>query len=462
MFLPIINDAVASEGTMKMAETMPLWSILPFVGILLSIAFFPLISPSFWKNHYVKVSVFWAVITIVPMALVYKGVAVHEFLHVYIGDYIPFMVLLSSLFIVASNIYLKGSLKGTPVVNTVILAISTVLSSLMGTTGAAMLMIRPFLRANRYRKYRTFMVVFFIFLVCNIGGALTPIGDPPLFIGFLHGVPFFWLTLRILPIVLFVVVVLLTIYFFLDLFFYRRENIEELNEEKQPLRLLGWYNIFFLLCIVGAVIVSGNLKTGDMSIFGVERSVGSIVRDLIMMFVAVLSLVLTPRQVREENGFSWAPILEVGYIFAGIFATMAPALLILEAGKNGAAAPLVKAVNSPADYFWATGILSSFLDNTPTYYTFFTSALGKFFPGIPEHLAVPMLLTKKPEYLVAISAGAVFFGANTYIGNAPNFMVRSIAEESRVPMPSFLGYMFKYSIPILIPTFILVTVLFLH
>ncbi len=454
------NSQREHEELMKMAESLPLWSIIPFLGILLSIALFPLFAPSWWHENFGKVSAFWAIVTLIPMLAVYKHAALMEFLHVYIGDYIPFIILLWALYVVASNIYLKGTLIGTPIRNTGMLLAGTALASWMGTTGAAMLTIRPFLRANRNRRYRTFMVVFFIFLVCNIGGALTPIGDPPLFIGFLHHVPFFWPTLKVLPIMLFVVACVVTIYFFMDLYFYKKEGIEPYTGEKEPLRLLGWYNFFFLAGIVGSVIASGVVKLGNVSIFGVTRTLESLIRDGLLILLGLVSLAVTPSTIRKENEFSWFPIKEVAYLFAGIFATMAPCLLILEAGEKGAAAPLIKALSEPHHYFWITGTLSSFLDNTPTYYTFFTSVLGKFFTGIPEVKAVPMLLSQKPEYLVAISAGAVFFGANTYIGNAPNFMVRSISEESGTPMPSFFGYMVKYSIPVLIPVFILVTLIF--
>ncbi|RKX63443.1 MAG: sodium:proton antiporter [Thermodesulfobacteriota bacterium] len=464
LVMVLVGVAFAAEEEselMKMAESLPLWSTIPFAGILLSIALFPLFAPRFWHHHFGKVSAFWAIITIIPMLAVYKHAGLHEFLHIFIGDYFPFIILLWGLFTVAGNIYLKGTLVGTPWINTGWLAVGTGIASWMGTTGAAMLMIRPFLRANRYRKYRTFMVVFFIFLVCNIGGALTPVGDPPLFIGFLHGVPFFWVTLKILPHMLFVVGCVLAIYFVMDLYYYKKEGAV-FTGEKEPLGLEGWYNFIFLAGIVGSVIFSGIVKLGEVNILGVHRTIESLIRDGFIILMGILSLVITPREVREANEFTWFPIKEVAYLFAGIFAAMAPCLLILEAGEKGAAAPLMRAMEHPYHYFWATGILSSFLDNTPTYYTFFTSALGKFFTGVPEPEAVPMLLSQKPIFLKAISAGAVFFGANTYIGNAPNFMVRSISEEAGTPMPSFFGYMLKYSCTILIPVFILVTLIFFH
>ena len=307
------------------------------------------------------------------------------------------------------------------------------------------------------------MVVFFIFLVANIGGALTPVGDPPLFLGFLHGVPFFW-TFRLLPHMVLTAVILLVMYFLLDLYYYRKEGHTESGQmdegEKVPLGLVGSYNFIFLAGVVGSVIFSGLVNWGEVSTLGVARNVQEWGRDGFIILMGVLSLIFTSSQIREDNEFTWFPIKEVAYLFAGIFVTMTPCLLLLLAGSKGALAFLTGAVKEPVHYFWVTGILSSFLDNAPTYLTFFTSALGKFYPGMPEGMAVSRLIAENPIYLMAISAGAVFFGANTYIGNAPNFMVRSIAEEAGTPMPSFFGYMLKYSIIFLFPVFIIVTLIF--
>jgi len=324
-----------------------------------------------------------------------------------------------------------------------------------------MLLIRPFLRANNYRKNRAFMVVFFIFLVANIGGALTPVGDPPLFLGFLHGVPFFW-TFHILPHMLFVALIMLALYFVLDTLYYRKEGVAPTIDEgeKEPIKLVGSYNFIFLAGIVGSVIVSGLVDWGELQTLGVTRSVQEWGRDLFIIAMGILSLIVTSAKIREDNDFTWFPIKEVAYLFAGIFVTMTPCLLLLLAGTKGALGFIIGAVEKPFHYFWITGILSSFLDNAPTYLTFFSSVLGKFYAGMPEPLAVSKLIAENPIYLMAISAGAVFFGANTYIGNAPNFMVRSIAEEAGTPMPSFFGYMLKYSIVFLVPTFVLVTLIF--
>ena len=443
-----------------LGKVLPLWSIIPFAGILLSIALFPLLAPKFWHHHFGKVSAFWSIVIAVPMIIVYHMNALNGFLHIIIADYIPFIILLWGLFTVSGGIYLKGSLRGTPAVNTVMILIGTILASWMGTTGAAMLMIRPFLRANNYRKYRTFMVVFFIFLVANIGGSLTPIGDPPLFLGFLHGVPFFW-TFNIAPHMVVAAAILLVLYFIIDSYFYKKENTSvPADEEKIPLAIEGKVNFLFLLMLVGSVIVSGIVNWGHVNTLGVHREVHAWARDIFIIFVGILSLKFTSKQIREANDFSWFPIKEVAFLFAGIFLCMTPCLLLLKAGSEGALAFIIESVKEPYQYFWITGALSSFLDNAPTYLTFFSSALGKFYAGLPEPQAVPRLISENAIFLKAISVGAVFFGANTYIGNAPNFMVRSIAEEAGTPMPSFFGYMLKYSIPILIPVFIIITLIF--
>jgi Na+/H+ antiporter NhaD/arsenite permease-like protein len=361
-------------------------------------------------------------------------------LHIILADYIPFIILLWSLYTVSGGILLRGTLRGTPVVNTVMLTIGTLLASWMGTTGAAMLMIRPFLRANDYRKNRTFMVVFFIFLVANVGGSLTPLGDPPLFLGFLHGVSFFW-TFGLLPHMLLVVGILLAIYFVMDTYFYRKEGAADAREhgEKEPLKLEGTYNFLFLAGVVGSVLMSGIVDWGEVNTLGVHRAVQDWARDGLLILMGILSLIVTPIRLREDNNFTWFPIIEVAYLFIGIFITMIPCLLILKAGAKGELAFLINAVKEPMHYFWVTGALSSFLDNAPTYLTFFNTALGCFCSGMEESMAVPILMTDKAIYLKAISAGAVFFGACSYIGNAPNFMVRSIAEEAGTPMPSFLA-----------------------
>jgi Na+/H+ antiporter NhaD/arsenite permease-like protein len=454
-------DSHHGSGHANIGEFLPLWSCIPFACILLSIALFPLILPDFWHHHFGKISAFWAASLAIPFLVAFKGAALYEILHIILADYVPFIILLWSLYTVSGGILLRGTLRGTPIVNVIMLIIGTLLASWMGTTGAAMLMIRPFLRANNYRKNRTFMVVFFIFLVANVGGSLTPLGDPPLFLGFLHGVSFFW-TFKILPQMLTVVSILLVIYFILDTYHYRKEGVSAPEEEdvKEPLKLDGTYNFLFLGGIVGAVLMSGIVDWGEVNILGIHRSVQDWVRDGLLILMGILSLVATPIRIRDDNDFTWFPIIEVAYLFIGIFITMIPCLLILKAGSRGALAFLTNGVTQPLHYFWVTGGLSSFLDNAPTYLTFFNSALGAFYSGMTEAQAVPLLMTEKAIYLKAVSAGAVFFGACSYIGNAPNFMVRSISEEAGTPMPSFFGYILKYALVFLIPTFVIVTFVF--
>ncbi len=451
--------AAKAEHAVELGTKLPLWSTIPFAGILLSIAIFPLVAPEFWHHHYPKVSAFWAIIVAIPLIYVYKGVAIHEILHIYIADYIPFIILLWSLYTVAGGMYLRGTLRGTPLINTLMLAFGTLIASWVGTTGAAMLLIRPFLRANAHRKYRTYQVVFFIFLICNIGGILTPLGDPPLFLGFLHGVPFFFTTKTLFPVLVLNASILLGLFFLIDWYFYKKEETQQPVDETK-LKLEGLHNLIFLAGIVGAVLFSGMVHLGHVSILGVHREISTLIRDVFMVIMGLLSLKTTPWEIRRANDFTWFPIQEVAYLFAGIFMTMIPPIAILKAGEEGALGWFIESVRDPAHFFWATGILSSFLDNAPTYLTFLNTALGRFFAGIPEKQAIHMLIAQKSIFLEAISAGAVLMGANTYIGNAPNFMVRSIAEEAGVPMPSFFGYILKYSLPILIPVFILTTFVF--
>ncbi len=440
---------------------LPIWSTIPFIGMLFSIALFPLFAPKFWHDHFGKVSIFWALVIIVPFIFIYKWLAVHEFLYMIFADYIPFIIILAALYTVSGGILLKGAPLGTPLVNTCMLTIGALLASWMGTTGASMLLIRPFLRANRHREKKTFMVVFFIFLIANVGGSLTPLGDPPLFLGFLRGVPFFW-TFNLFPQMAMVAITLLALYFVFDLYFYRKEGFKKQDngESREPLKIEGAHNLFFLLAIVSVVLLSGMVKMGEISILGVHMTVQDILRDVALVFIAILSMVTTRKEVREDNGFTWFPMKEVAILFAGIFLTMVPCLKILQAGTKGELSFLVKNMQEPVHYFWITGALSAFLDNAPTYLTFLSTLLGKFYPGVEGQEAVSLLIKENAIYLKAISASAVFFGASTYIGNAPNFMVRSIAEETGTEMPSFFGYLLKYSLPILVPVFLLISFIF--
>jgi Na+/H+ antiporter NhaD/arsenite permease-like protein len=434
-----------------------LWMI-PFAGILLSIAIMPLAAPSFWHHHFGKVSTFWAALIVVPFALIH-GVptAVYEVVHLLLLDYIPFIVLLTALFTVTGGIHIKGNLHGSPSMNTALLAIGTVLAGWMGTTGASMLLIRPVIRANDDRRHKIHVFVFFIFLVSNIGGALTPLGDPPLFLGFLKGVSFFWTTTHLFSEMLVCAIVLLGLFYAIDSYWYRKEGRPKPDPTPEtPVRIEGGVNIVLLAAIVGAVLASGTWNPGiQFTVFHVTLELQNVLRDLILVAICFLSLRLTSRASRLDNGFSWAPMLEVAKLFAGIFITIAPALAILRAGKDGALAPLVALVTGPDGqpndvwYFWLTGILSSFLDNAPTYLVFFNLAGGD--PTV--------LMGALASTLAAISCGAVFMGANSYIGNAPNFMVKAVVEEAGIRMPSFFGYM-AWSCGILLPLFVLLTVIF--
>ena len=432
----------------------------PFAGILLSIALFPLLAPAFWHHHFGKVSAFWALAFLLPfLGLFGWELALFETLHVALLEYIPFIILLLALFTVAGGIRLTGRLVGTPVVNTAILLLGTVLASWMGTTGAAMLLIRPIIRANAWRRYKVHTMVFFIFLVANIGGSLTPLGDPPLFLGFLKGVDFFWPTTAMLVPMLLVAGLLLVLYYAVDSFFYRRETGGPAEEDEgggEPLGVTGKANFLLLGAIVASVLMSGVWRPHvSFDVFHVDVELQNLSRDLLLLGIVWVSWAVTDRANRDANGFSWFPILEVAKLFAGIFLTIVPAIAILRAGASGALEPVVSLVTGAdgqpveAMYFWLTGILSSFLDNAPTYLMFFNTAGGD-----AQELMGPLYGT-----LLAISAGAVFMGANTYIGNAPNFMVRAICEERGIAMPSFFGYM-AWSVGILVPIFLLVTLVF--
>ena len=449
-------------------DNLNIFWVMPFAGILLSIAVFPLVAPSFWHRHFGKVSFFWAAVLIIP--LLFKtslSVVIYELLHVGLLEYVPFIILLLALFTISGGVRLTGNLVGTPIVNTLLIFIGTILASWMGTTGAAMLLIRPLIRANQNRKNKVHVIIFFIFLVANIGGSLTPLGDPPLFLGFLKGVDFFWTTTAMLKPMLFMVFCLLGIFFGLDTYYYDREMKPEVqNDNTEKLGIEGSFNFLLILGVIGCVLLSGfwkptmiiddKLVPYSFDVFHVKVEIQNLVRDCLLLVLTYVSWTLTSRKIREANEYTWFPIIEVAKLFAGIFITIIPAIAILKSGSQGALASVVSSVSTESGdpinymYFWATGVLSSFLDNAPTYLVFFNTAGGN-----PVSLMGEMSNT-----LLAISAGAVFMGAMSYIGNAPNFMVKSIVEETGISMPSFFGYMTKYSIPILLPLFILVSLIF--
>ncbi len=455
---PETARAAAGSANAIDGSLLSLWWVLPFAGLLLSIALFPLVAPHVWHRYYGTIAALWALAFIVPFLLRFGGsITLYELLHTFLLEYIPFIILITALFTIAGGIHVSGNLRGSPVVNTVMLVIGMVLASFVGTTGASMVMIRPMIRANDDRRHNVHVIVFFIFLVSNIGGSLTPLGDPPLFLGFLKGVDFFWPAQFMLAPLLLVSAILLAVFFLLDSYLYAKEGHDKPDPTPDsPIAVHGLRNIPLLILLVGAVLMSGSgVSLGSFEIYGLEIQGISVLRDVIIIALAAVSLVITPHRYREANTFSWEPCLEVAKLFAAIFITIIPAIAILRAGETGAMGFVLQLITNPDGspnnpmYFWLTGGLSSFLDNAPTYLVFFNAAGGD-----AQELMGPLSQT-----LLAISAGAVFMGANTYIGNAPNFMVKAIAEHSGIRMPSFFGYML-WSGVLLLPCFVLVTVIF--
>ena len=453
-------QALAAEGHGLPGASMSLWWALPFAGLLLSIATGPLLFHHVWEHHYGKITALWAALVMVPLVAAFGVPAAAEaVLHTVLTEYMSFIILLFALFTISGGILLAGNIHGTPLVNAGLLLVGAILASIIGTTGASMILIRPILRANDARRFNAHVVIFFIFLVSNIGGSLTPLGDPPLFVGFLRGVDFFWTTTNLWRETLFVSAVVLIVFLAIDIVLHRREagapKIKDPTPDK-AVRLRGLPNIPLLAGVIGAILLSASWKPGvSFSILGVSLELQNLMRDAIILALAFLSLAVSRKSHREANGFNWGPISEVAKLFAGIFICIVPVVAILRAGHEGALAPLVALVTSPTGqpndlaYFWLTGALSSFLDNAPTYLVFFELAGGD-----PRHL-----MTEAAPTLAAISAGAVFMGANTYIGNAPNFMVYAIARHRGVKMPGFFGYM-AWSGLVLIPTFLIAGFLF--
>jgi len=430
---------------------------LPFVGLLLSIATGPLSFPRIWHGHYGKIAFMWSVLTLVPLAAL-EGipVAVAGFIHAMLAEYLSFIVLLFALYVVAGGILVTGNLRGTPWVNAAILGLGTLMASIVGTTGAAMILIRPLLRANAARLVNVHVVVFFIFLVANIGGALSPLGDPPLFVGFLRGIDFFWTTRHLAFETALTAGIVLVVFVVIDTWYYRNDRrIALVGEPAAPFAIgvRGAINIVLIALIIGAILGSAVWKPGvTFDVYGTELALENLARDGALIVLALASVALTPDEHREANGFSWEPIREVAYLFAGIFACIIPVLAMLAAGERGSFAWLLDAVTmrdggpNDAAYFWLTGVLSALLDNAPTYLVFFELAGGD----------AGRLMGELGSTLAAISMGAVFMGALTYIGNAPNFMIYAIATERGIKMPSFFGYLL-WSCAVLLPVFVLLT-----
>ena len=457
----ILAATPAGAAALDGASLGLVWT-LPFAGILLSIAILPQLSHRFWDRHMGALSAGWALVALAPLALVHgAGATADAALHTLLQEYLPFIFLLFALYTIAGGVVVAGNLHGTPALNTGLLAFGTLLASLVGTTGASMILIRPLIRANDERAHNVHVVVFFIFLVSNIGGALTPLGDPPLFLGYLKGVDFFWPARALAGETALAVAALLALFYGIDRYWYRRDAIvppsrHDPTPDDHRLRLRGRVNLVLLALLLLVILLAGSWRPGvALRIGSVAIEGQSLARDGATLALALLSIRLTSRRDRAANDFGWRPIAEVAKIFAGIFACMIPVAASLSAGRDGAFAPLLALVSRPdgapneAAYFWLTGLLSSALDNAPTYLVFFGLAGGD-----PARLMGPLAGT-----LAAISTGAVFMGANTYLGNAPNFMVYAIARQAGVRMPGFLGYTL-WSGAILMPLFAAITLLF--
>ncbi len=430
----------------------PLWAV-PFVGLLLTIAVLPLLAPRFWHHRMGWVAAGWALALLVPQMLLLSPAAAAEGAwHAILLEYLPFVALLLALFTAGGGILLEGGPWGTPAGNTLLLAIGTVLAGVMGTTGVSMVLIHPLLRANAHRRRRVHLVVFFIILCSNAGGATSPLGDPPLYLGFLQGVPFAWPLLNLgLPLLL-LTIPLLTAFYLMDRVLSRGEALPERDTR---LRLSGRWNLLLIALVVGCVLAQGVWHPGDVVLLGQAIGLERVVGMVVFAAITAVSLAVTKRRVRESNLFTWAPMAEVGKLFAAIFITIGPVLALLQAGSDGPFAALLHLTRdgqgqpSAIAYFWLAGLLSAFLDNAPTYLVFFQLAGDD-----ARQLTGPLNLV-----LMALSSGAVFFGALTYIGNAPNMMIRSIAAQRGIQMPRFFGYI-GWAGAILLPGFLVLSLFF--
>lgn len=448
--------AAAREISVSGAGLSFVW-LLPFAGMLASLALLPIIAPDFWHRRTGLIALFWALALLVPLAARFGiGAATYELAHMALLEYVPFVILIGSLFAITGGIYIGGALHGGPILNATFLVIGLILASFVGTTGASMILIRPLIRANDDRRHNVHIVIFFIFLVSNIGGALTPLGNPPIFLGYLMGVDFFWALKSLWAPTAVLSALLLIAFVAVDAYLYRKEGRTKPVSSESPLYVRGLVNAPLIFLLIAAAVVSGSARSslGTISVLGAVVPWSGILRDGFLIVLAGASIVLTPDICRKQNEFNWKPVLEIAKLFAGIFITIIPVTAILQANSEGVFAPLFALLGTAdapnnAAYFWLTGLLSSFLDNAPTYLMFFHAAGGD-----PEQLMGPMAHT-----LAAISAGAAFMGGGTYVGNAPNFMVKAIAEHQGVKMPSFFGFM-AWSLVFLAPSFILLTFLF--
>lgn len=430
---------------------------LPFAGMLLSIATGPLLFPKLWHAHYGKIAFAWSLLTLLPLAAWFgTGPAAGALVHAAFAEYLSFIVLLFALYVIAGGILVTGTLRCSPWTNVSIMALGAVMASVVGTTGAAMILIRPLIRANEPRKSSAHVIIFFIILVANIGGALTPLGDPPLFVGFLRGVDFFWPVQHLWIQTAIVATAVLAMFAALDFsLFAKHPPAKNKKTEDVPLGLRGKINIALIAVVVAAILMSAKWKPGiAFTMLGTAVEMQNLARDVVLVLCALASLRLTAAEHRSANDFTWEPIREVAILFAGIFTAIIPVMAMLQAGRGGAFSGLLTAVTAndgtphEAAYFWLTGGLSAFLDNAPTYLVFFELASGN-----ARDLMGPLAGT-----LAAISMGAVYMGALTYIGNAPNLMVYAIATERGVKMPGFFAYLI-WAAAILVPLFIILTLL---
>lgn len=423
---------------------IPEISMLPFVLMLTSIAVFPLTLNHFWEKNRNKLIV--GLIFSIPVAIyLISADLTHALIHTMVFDYVPFIILLGALFVITGGIFLSGDIEAKPSTNTIFLGIGAVLASFMGTTGAAMLLIRPVIQTNREREFKVHTILFFIGIVANCGGLLTPLGDPPLFMMYLRGAPFTWF-FGLFNEWLLTNSLLLFIYFFIDTYYYKKEKPSSIKfdrEEIRPIKLEGKLNFVWL----AGVVLSVAFLNEQYLPFIKENHYLKFIREATILLMAYLSLLTTSKSTRTSNNFTWSPIQEVAYLFFGIFITMVPCLLYLENNATHLG------VDSTSEFYYYTGLLSSFLDNTPTAVTFHSLALGL------KQLAPVIVAGIPEEILKAISTAAVFFGAMTYIGNGPNFMVKAVAEENNIKMPDFFSYMLKFSIIILLPIFVLVEII---
>jgi len=465
VFCKEINPAEMINNSLNGSILSPLWG-LPFLGMILSIALFPLLLPDFWKKHFGKVALAWSIVVLTGIAISQgTEMSIRTFLSVMIDQFLPFIFLLLTVFTVTGGITLEGEHDGTPKVNVILLIIGAILSSWLGTTGAAVLLIRMLIKANSWRKFKVHTIIFFIFIVGNIGGTLTPFGNPPLLMGFICKVPFFWPICKLLAPTAFTTFLLIVIYFLIDLFYYKKEPNKPDYRIKSRITIAGIWNIILLIFTIFAVVLSGYDFGTAFLIYHVPFPLGELLEILSLLAIIFVSVEITPKEIRALNNFTWHPIIEVGKLFMAIFICMAPLIAMLTAGKNGPMSFIIHSLSNangkPVNgmYYWLSGGLSAFLDSAPAYLVFFKTAAA---PAAALHMAPNLFMTSIiPTTLIAITVGASFMGAITYIGNAPNMIVKAIAEENNIKMPSFFGYM-TWSLLILVPVFLVVQFLFIH